>query len=104
LLPEIFFSWLPHPFEFDDKKRSAREQRSHIGRVEMTFIPTGSPSEDRSWPEGLDAAKALFMAEVARIIEDGRGEVTRLESGTLELRLATGEIYHLGEKAVARIS
>ena len=28
----------------------------------------------------------------------------RSSSGTLELRFATGEIYNLGEKAVARIT
>jgi hypothetical protein len=60
--------------------------------------------EDRSWPEDVDAAKALFMAKVARIVEDGRGEIARLDSGTLELRLVTGEIFHLGEQSVTRIA
>ena len=69
----------------------------------MMFIPVASPLEDRSWPEDVDAAKALFMTEVAHIVEEGRGEIARLESGTLELRLATGEIYHLGEQSITRI-
>jgi hypothetical protein len=68
----------------------------------MMFIPVANPSEDRGWPEDVDAAKALFMTEVARIVAEGRGELARLESGTLELRLATGEIFHLGEQSVTR--
>jgi hypothetical protein len=51
----------------------------------------------------LAAAKALFMTEVTHIIGDGRGEITRLESGILEFRLATGEIYHLGDRSITRI-
>ena len=69
----------------------------------MILIPSASLSEDRSWPEELDTAKALFMIEVARIVEEGRGELVTLESGTLELRFATGEIYHLGEQSITRI-
>jgi hypothetical protein len=49
------------------------------------------------------AAKALFMTEVAHIIGEGRGEITRLESGILEFRLGTGEIYHLGDWSITRI-
>jgi hypothetical protein len=41
----------------------------------------------------MDAAKAMFMTEVARIVADGRGDITKLNSVTLELRLATGEIF-----------
>jgi hypothetical protein len=70
----------------------------------MMFIPAASQFEDRSWPEDLDAAKALFMIEVAHIVAEGRGETTRLESGALEFRLATGEIYHLGERSITRIA
>jgi hypothetical protein len=34
----------------------------------MMFIPAACPLEDRSWPEDVDAAKAMFMTEVARIV------------------------------------
>jgi hypothetical protein len=70
----------------------------------MMFIPAACPLEDRSWPENVDAAKAMFMTEVARIVADGRGDITKLNSVTLELRLATGEIFHLGEQTVTRIA
>ena len=69
----------------------------------MMFIPVANPPEDRGWPEDVDAAKALFMTEVARIVEEGRGELTRLESGMLELRLATGQTYQLGDQSITRI-
>jgi hypothetical protein len=69
----------------------------------MMFIPADSPPEDRSWPEDLDAAKAQFMNEVVRIIAQGHGEIARLESGALELRLVTGEIFRLGEHSLMRI-
>jgi hypothetical protein len=49
-------------------------------------------------------AKALFMTEIARIFEEGRGEIARLDSGALELRLVTGEIFHLGQQSVTRIA
>jgi hypothetical protein len=69
----------------------------------MMFISTASRSEERHWPEDLDAAKALFMEEVARIVAEGRGELARLKAGTLELRLETGAIYHLGEHSITRV-
>jgi hypothetical protein len=46
----------------------------------------------------------LFMTEVARIVDEGDAMLTRLESGVLELRLATGQIFHLGEHSVTRIA
>lgn len=54
--------------------------------------------------EDPDVAKALVMAELARIVEQGDAVIITLESGTLELRLETGEIFHLGEAAVTRIA
>jgi hypothetical protein len=69
----------------------------------MTFMPAARQFKDRSWSEDVAAAKALFMTEVAHIIGEGRGEITRLESGILKFRLATGEIYHLGEWSITRI-
>jgi hypothetical protein len=68
----------------------------------MIFIPAACPLEDRSWPE--DAAKAMFMTEVARIVAEGRGDITQLNSVTFELRLATGEIFNLAEQSVTRIA
>jgi hypothetical protein len=70
----------------------------------MMFISTASRSEGRHWPEDPDEAKALFMEEVARIVAEGRGELARLTAGTLELRLETGVVYHIGEHSITRVA
>ena len=49
-------------------------------------------------------AKALVMAALARITDEGGAVLAKIESGALELRLATGEIFHLGEGIVTRIA
>ena len=59
--------------------------------------------EDRC-PSDRDVAKALVMAELARLVDEGDAVMATLENGTLELRLATGEIFHLGEETVTRIA
>ena len=60
--------------------------------------------EDGGAPQDPDVAKTLVMAELARVVEEGAGVMVALESGTLELRLATGEVFHLGETAITRIA
>jgi hypothetical protein len=70
----------------------------------MTLIPAGksggrvSRSGDAGW------AKAVVMATIATLIKDGYASVAGLESGVLELRFATGEIFHLGEETITRIA
>ena len=49
-------------------------------------------------------AKALVMAALACIVDKGGAVMATLESGRLKLRLATGEIFHLGEGIVTRIA
>jgi hypothetical protein len=70
----------------------------------MTLLLTPKLSEGGGRPEEPDAAKALVMAELAPMIEASGAAITTLEAGTLELRLATGEIFHLGEEAITRIA
>ena len=48
-------------------------------------------------------AKAFVMAQIACIVEEGRAAMTRLESGVLELRFTTGELFHLGDEGITRI-
>ena len=69
----------------------------------MTLIPTLNLAEDWSGPEDPDVAKALVMAELARFVEEGCAVTVMLESGALELRFATGEVFHLDEETVTRI-
>jgi hypothetical protein len=49
-------------------------------------------------------AKAFVMAEIVRVVEEGHAAMTRLESGVLELRFATGELFHLSDKGITRIA
>lgn len=44
------------------------------------------------------------MAELGRLVEAGGASMVTLESGMRELRLATGEIFHLGHAAITRIA
>jgi hypothetical protein len=44
------------------------------------------------------------MAGVARLVEGGHAIMATLESGSLELRFATGEIFRLDEATVTRIA
>ena len=70
----------------------------------MTLIHALGRVPDRGRSEGPNPAKALVMAELARIVAQGDAVTAMLESGALELRLATGEIYHLGEETVTRVA
>jgi len=55
-------------------------------------------------PHDADLAKALVMAEVARIVAEGSARVVRCDSSTVELRFATGEVFRLGEDAITRVA
>jgi hypothetical protein len=70
----------------------------------MTFILAVNPGELAPRSGDAAAAKAIVMTEIAHLVEDGQASVARLESGGLELRFTTGEIFHLGEEAVTRIA
>ena len=70
----------------------------------MTLICAQDLTADGGRPEDPNVAKALVMAELAGIVAEGGAVIVSLESGTLELRLATGEIFHLGEETVTRIA
>ena len=54
--------------------------------------------------ENPDVAKTLVLAELARIVEEGGAVIATLKSGTIELRLATGEVFRLDDEAVTRIA
>jgi hypothetical protein len=70
----------------------------------MTLILNSNLVDEGGAPENPDAAKALVMAELVRIVEEGAAVIATLASGTIELRLATGEVFHLGDKVVTRIA
>jgi hypothetical protein len=70
----------------------------------MTLIHVLDLAADTRPRNDSNEAKALVMAEFARIVAEGRAVLITLESGTVELRLTTGEIFRLGEEAITRIA
>ena len=70
----------------------------------MTFILAVNPRKEAARSGDADTSKAIVMAAIAILVEDGHASVTRPESGMLELRFATGEIFHFGKEAVTKIA
>jgi hypothetical protein len=70
----------------------------------MTLIPALNPGEEEAWPGDAAVAKAVVMAGVARIVKGGFAVIAAMESGRLELRFATGEIFRLDAATVTRIA
>jgi hypothetical protein len=60
-------------------------------------------AEQGAQPADEETAKAFVMAEIARVVEKGHAAMTRLESGAVELRFATGELFHLSTEGITRI-
>ena len=75
-----------------------------IDPVGMMLIPALNPGEDGARPGDAEGAKSIVIAGVARIVEDGHAVIATLESGALELRFATGEIFRLDQETVTRIA
>jgi hypothetical protein len=75
-----------------------------IRSYRMTFIPTVNPGEEVAWSGDAGVVRAIVMAEITRLVEDGDAVLATFESGRLVLRLATGEVFHLGEESVTRIA
>jgi hypothetical protein len=70
----------------------------------MTFIPALNSGEEAAQSGDADVLRAIVMAEITRLVDDGDAVLAPLESGRLELRLATGEVFHLGEESVTRVT
>jgi hypothetical protein len=47
--------------------------------------------------------KATVMDAIRRIVNGGVAELTPLANGDVELKLHSGEIFHLGEVAITRV-
>jgi hypothetical protein len=48
-------------------------------------------------------AKAAVLEAIRRIVNSGVAEQKPLANGDIELKLHSGEIFHLGEVAIARV-
>ncbi len=67
------------------------------------------PGSTMDAPESIaessaDRAKALVFAGIGRLVDDGRASWRLSESGDVELRLATGEVFLLGGTTMTRIA
>jgi hypothetical protein len=70
----------------------------------MTLVLNLKLPEDGRRQVDPGMVKAVIVAEFARLVEEGRAVMAMLEAGTLEIRLATGEVFRLGEETVTRIA
>ncbi|AEH87762.1 hypothetical protein [Mesorhizobium opportunistum] len=48
-------------------------------------------------------AKSQVLAAIGELVNEGKAEWSRGESGEIELRLVSGEVFVLGEVAVTRV-
>jgi hypothetical protein len=70
----------------------------------MTLIPILRQAETAYRRHVADVEKALVMAAVAPAVAAGGAAIVTLESGAIELRVATGEVFLLGDEAVTRVA
>jgi hypothetical protein len=68
---------------------------------------TGSPAPDPvSWltRDAADHDKNLVAAYVDSLVRKGRADLKMLGNGDVELRLKSGQIFHLGDKGLTRVA
>ena len=68
----------------------------------MTFIPAVDLGEEAA--RDAHMVSTTVMAEITRLVEDSDAVLVTFESGRLELRLATGEAFHLAEETITRVA
>ncbi len=70
----------------------------------MMSATAGMHTKAADKPCGLsaDPAKALVMSSIGELVTRGHAEWRTLRNGDVELRLATGEVFLLGDQSVTR--
>jgi hypothetical protein len=76
--------------------RDARTRRAKTGR------PVAAPDNIAGRFYG-DPAKALVMAHIGQFVRDGHAEWTMLDSGDVELRFCSGEVFLLADATMTRV-
>jgi hypothetical protein len=69
-------------------------------RKPSSTLEAPDPNPKRS----ADRAKALVVAGIGRLVDDGHASWGLSDSGDVELRLVTGEVFLLGGTTVTRIA
>jgi len=69
----------------------------------------GKPGGDAATPDPIaqrstDRAKALVIAGIGRLVDDGHASWHLSDTGDVELRLVTGEVFLLGNTTMTRIA
>ncbi len=67
------------------------------------MILTTALSGGAEQPAAPPGAEAMIVAVIARMVALGGARMIALESGARELRLATGEVFHLGHTSITRV-
>lgn len=62
------------------------------------------PANEEGLPDDDGEAKALFLAAIAQIVEDGAAVLTLSGASAGELRLASGEVFLLERETLTRIA
>ena len=70
----------------------------------MTPRSAQNPANGENLPDDSGVARALFLAAIARIVEDGGAVLTSSVAGVSELRFFSGEVFQLGEETLTRIA
>ena len=72
------------------------ERRAKTGR-------TVAPPDNIAGRFYGDPAKALVMAHIGQCVRDGHAEWTMLDSGDVELRFCSGEVFLLADATMTRV-
>ena len=70
----------------------------------MTRRSAQNPADGEDPLDDSGAAKTVFLAVIAQIIEGGGAMLTLSGAGTSELRLASGEVFQLGNETLTRVA
>src|SRR6218665_3237819 len=99
-----------------DRHHRNRRRRLQGGRYNMravsgttvppraTKVTDPTTSKERTAKRSEVAARALVMAELRQIVEDGQASWHTLESGEIEMRFLNGALFHLGSTGIKRVA
>lgn len=73
-------------------------------RARMTPPGSPNPANDEGLPEDAGEAKALFLAAIEQIVAGGGAVLTLSGASASQLRLASGEVFLLGQETLTRIA
>ena len=74
----------------------ARKGRTKPSRIAGSKIESTNHHQEYS-------AKQLVLFAIGRFVREDEAALEMLANGEFELRLATGEIFHLGETTITRV-